>query len=73
MSKKKQIGGGDSDGPRAIFDKYDLDGSGAIEVAEFRHMCYDMGYFLSDKELALDVKLLDVDGDGEISYEECED
>jgi hypothetical protein len=58
-------------GPRAVFDKYDVDGSGAINVVEFRRLCYDMGYFLNEKELALDVKILDVDGDGEISYDEC--
>ncbi|KAJ3331686.1 HIR complex subunit [Blyttiomyces sp. JEL0837] len=55
---------------RHLFDKYDLDSSGSISTNEFRQLCYDMGYFLTDKELALDVKLLDVDGDGEISYEE---
>ncbi|KAI9351766.1 hypothetical protein DFJ73DRAFT_830795 [Zopfochytrium polystomum] len=63
------LAGGRS-GPRSVFDKYDIDGSGSISVAEFRRLCYDMGYFMSDKELVIDVKMLDVDGDGEISYEE---
>ena len=56
---------------RALFDKYDTDGSGCISILEFRKLCYDMGYFLTEKELELDVQILDVDGDGEISYEEC--
>ena len=32
------------DGPRVMFSKYDIDGSGAISVTEFRKLCYDMGY-----------------------------
>ena len=56
---------------RTLFDKYDTDGSGCISIIEFRKLCYDMGYFLTDKELELDVQILDVDGDGEINYEEC--
>jgi hypothetical protein len=57
--------------PRDLFNKYDVDRSGAISIKEFRRLCYDMGYFLSDAELGMDVKMLDVDGDGEISYDEC--
>ena len=30
-----------------------------------------MGYFLSDKEIEMDVQLLDISGDGEISFNEC--
>ncbi|KAI8824298.1 uncharacterized protein EV422DRAFT_315601 [Fimicolochytrium jonesii] len=55
---------------RVIFDKFDTDSSGTINVREFRDLCYDMGYFLSDKELSMAIKLLDVDGNGEISYGE---
>ncbi|KAJ3393194.1 Calcium-dependent secretion activator 2 [Entophlyctis sp. JEL0112] len=29
-----------------------------------------MGYFLTDQELSLDIKLLDVDGNGTLSYDE---
>ncbi|TPX57731.1 hypothetical protein PhCBS80983_g03621 [Powellomyces hirtus] len=55
---------------RIIFDKFDVDQSGTINVKEFRNLCYDMGYFLSDKELTLAIRMLDVDGNGEISYAE---
>ncbi|KAJ3180925.1 hypothetical protein HDU87_001571 [Geranomyces variabilis] len=55
---------------RIIFDKFDTDSSGTINVKEFRNLCYDMGYFLSDKELSLAIKLVDGDGNGEISYNE---
>ncbi|KAJ3016498.1 hypothetical protein HKX48_004004, partial [Thoreauomyces humboldtii] len=52
------------------FDKFDVDSSGTINVKEFRNLCYDMGYFLSDKELAMAIRMLDMDGNGEISYGE---
>ncbi|KAI8819803.1 hypothetical protein BJ741DRAFT_639599 [Chytriomyces cf. hyalinus JEL632] len=55
---------------RQLFDRYDNDGSGSISISEFRSLCYDMGYFLSDEELLLDIKLLDVDGNGTLSYAE---
>ncbi|KAI8619049.1 hypothetical protein BC830DRAFT_842122 [Chytriomyces sp. MP71] len=56
--------------PRQLFDRYDNDGSGSISISEFRNLCYDMGYFLTDQELLLDLKLLDVDGNGTLSYAE---
>ncbi|KAJ3122665.1 hypothetical protein HK100_011893 [Physocladia obscura] len=55
---------------KQLFDRYDNDGSGSISISEFRNLCYDMGYFLTDKELALDIKLLDADGNGTLSYDE---
>ncbi|KAI9090194.1 hypothetical protein DFS34DRAFT_377095 [Phlyctochytrium arcticum] len=55
---------------RLVFDKYDADGSDTINVSEFRKLCYDMGHFLSDQELALAIRMLDADGNGEISYKE---
>ncbi|KAI9202551.1 uncharacterized protein BJ171DRAFT_600816 [Polychytrium aggregatum] len=55
---------------QAMFNKYDIDGSGAISTKEFRKLCYDLGYYLSDLELEMDLKLLDANGDGEISYSE---
>ncbi|ORY39815.1 EF-hand [Rhizoclosmatium globosum] len=55
---------------RQLFDRYDNDGSGSISISEFKNLCYDMGYFLTDQELALDVKLLDMDGNGTLGYDE---
>ncbi|KAJ3087909.1 Calmodulin [Physocladia obscura] len=55
---------------KQLFDRYDNDGSGSISISEFRNLCYDMGYFLTDEELALDIKLLDADGNGTLSYDE---
>ncbi|TPX43516.1 hypothetical protein SeLEV6574_g05020 [Synchytrium endobioticum] len=55
---------------RIVFDKYDLDHSGSIEISEFRKLVYEFGYYLSEDELTMAVRVLDVDGDGSISYDE---
>ncbi|KAL6042446.1 Calmodulin [Balamuthia mandrillaris] len=55
---------------KRVFDKHDKDHSGSIDEKEFRSMCYDLGYHLSDLELKMAVKRLDMNGDGGISYEE---
>lgn len=55
-----------------LFDKFDKDGSGSIDVTEFGALCYDRGYFLSDSELQLAVKIVDKDGSGEIQFAEFE-
>ncbi|KAJ3269316.1 hypothetical protein HDV01_001602 [Terramyces sp. JEL0728] len=52
------------------FDKYDFDKNGNISEKEFRLLCADMGYFLSDKEAKVDMKILDKDGNGQIEFEE---
>lgn len=53
-----------------IFEKYDTDGSGDIDVKEFHKMVRDQGIYLSEDALALAVMELDRDGDCKISYEE---
>lgn len=53
-----------------IFEKYDLDGSGEIDVAEFHKMVRDQGIYLSEDALALAIMELDRNGDCKISYEE---
>jgi Ca2+-binding EF-hand superfamily protein len=53
-----------------IFEKYDTDGSGEIDVAEFHKMVRDQGIYLSDDALALAVMELDRNGDSKISYPE---
>ncbi|KAJ3323621.1 hypothetical protein HDV06_001645 [Boothiomyces sp. JEL0866] len=55
---------------RKTFDKYDFDKNGNISEKEFRLLCADMGYFLSDKEAKVDMKILDKDGNGQIGFEE---
>ncbi|KAJ3211658.1 hypothetical protein HDU82_005280 [Entophlyctis luteolus] len=60
-----------SEETRRLFALYDSDADGSISPAEFRRLCYDMGYFLSDSEIQMDVKILDLDGSGSITYDEC--
>lgn len=43
---------------RILFDKYDKDNSGSINVKELGSLCYDKGYFLNDAELAQAMKVL---------------
>ncbi|KAI9344329.1 hypothetical protein BDR26DRAFT_932806 [Obelidium mucronatum] len=55
---------------RKTFNQYDKDKNGSICATEFKQICYDMGYFLSDEEVQMDIKLLDLDGSGAITYDE---
>src|SRR3989338_5654313 len=55
---------------KRVFDKYDFDHSGCISMLEFREMVYEMGYYLSDRELKMAMLMLDTDGDGQVSYTE---
>jgi len=70
---------------KRVFDKYDNNKSGKISASEFHNLCYEMGYFLSDKERELAIMQIDTyvwdlrvlfnpwfprSGDGEIGYNE---
>ena len=50
------------------FKKYDGDMSGALDVDEFRAMCREMNW--ADEDIDGSLRLLDADGDGEISFNE---
>ena len=54
------------------FEKYDTDQSGSISFQEFKAMCFDMGYQLTDEELDIATKQLDVDQSGGIEVGEFE-
>jgi Ca2+-binding EF-hand superfamily protein len=53
-----------------VFQKYDTDDSGFIDVGELGKMIYDMGHKLNEVELVAATQQLDKNGDGRISYEE---
>jgi calmodulin len=55
---------------RRVFDKHDEDKSGTISHSELRSLCYDLGHYLNDEELAMAVAKLDENGDGSICYNE---
>jgi len=50
-----------------VFDK---DGNGYISAAELRHVMTNLGEKLSDVEVDEMIREADVDGDGQINYEE---
>ena len=55
---------------KAIFDRYDKDGTGQIDSKELQAMCNAMGRQLTEAEAAVAVKRLDKGGDGVISFTE---
>jgi len=55
---------------RESFSVFDRDGSGMISAAELRHVMTNIGEKLSDQEVDEMFREIDVDRDGQISYEE---
>merc|ERR1712232_125692 len=52
------------------FKVFDRDGNGFISAAELRHVMTNLGEKLSDEEVDEMVRESDVDGDGQVNYEE---
>lgn len=50
-----------------VFDK---DGNGFISAAELRHIMTNLGEKLTDEEVDEMIREADVDGDGQINYDE---
>ena len=53
--------------PSQVFDR---DGNGFISAAELRHVMTNLGEKLTDEEVDEMIREADVDGDGQINYEE---
>ena len=49
-----------------MFKKYDTDNSGTIDVREFQALCYNLDHALADEEVALAVRTLDKNGNGQL-------
>ena len=63
----------DSDSEEEIleaFKVFDKDGNGFISAAELRHIMTNLGEKLTDEEVDEMIREADVDGDGQINYEE---
>ena len=55
---------------REAFKVFDKDGNGYISAAELRHVMTNLGEKLTDHEVDEMIREADVDGDGQINYEE---
>ncbi|KAI6237232.1 Calmodulin [Aphelenchoides besseyi] len=60
----------DSEMIREAFRVFDKDGNGVITAQEFRYFMIHMGQQFSEQEVDEMIKEVDVDGDGDINYEE---
>ncbi|CAI9151080.1 unnamed protein product [Rangifer tarandus platyrhynchus] len=60
----------------SLFDKdeafrvFDKDGSGYISAAELSHVMTNLGEKLTDEEVDEMIREADIDGDGQVNYEE---
>ena len=52
------------------FKVFDKDGNGTISAAQLRHVMTNLGEKLTDEEVDEMIREADVDGDGEVNYEE---
>ena len=55
---------------REAFNVFDKDGNGFISASELRHVMVNLGERLTDEEVDEMVREADIDGDGQINYEE---
>ena len=55
---------------KEAFKVFDKDGSGSISAAELKHVMNNLGEKLTDEEVDEMISEADVDGDGEINFEE---
>eukprot|EP00058_Branchiostoma_floridae_P007764 XP_002593252.1 hypothetical protein BRAFLDRAFT_124868 [Branchiostoma floridae] len=69
MARSKKDG--DEEGElREAFKVFDKDGNGFISAAELRHVMTNLGEKLTDEEVDEMIREADVDGDGQVNYEE---
>ena len=53
-----------------LFRVFDKDGNGYISAAELRHVMTNLGEKLTDEEVDEMIREADIDGDGQVNYEE---
>uniref|UniRef100_A0ACB8GA80 Uncharacterized protein n=1 Tax=Sphaerodactylus townsendi TaxID=933632 RepID=A0ACB8GA80_9SAUR len=56
---------------REAFRVFDKDGNGYISAAELRHVMTNLGEKLTDEEVDEMIREADIDGDGQVNYEDC--
>ncbi|XP_070538757.1 calmodulin-like [Ptychodera flava] len=55
---------------REAFRVFDRDGNGFISASELRHVMTNLGEKLTDEEVDEMIREADIDGDGQVNYEE---
>jgi len=70
LMQKQQAQSTPEEEMRAAFSVFDRNNSGSISASELRDVMLSLGETLTDEELRELMTENDVDGDGEISYEE---
>ena len=70
LLKRKKKEGDPEDEFKEAFRVFDKDGNGFISAAELRHVMTNLGEKLTDEEVDEMIREADIDGDGQINYEE---
>ncbi|KAG8049192.1 hypothetical protein GUJ93_ZPchr0009g659 [Zizania palustris] len=72
MARKAARGYGDDDGEelREAFKVFDKDQDGLISAAELRHVMISLGEKLTDEEVDQMIREADLDGDGQVNFDE---
>jgi len=70
MMARKMKDSESEDEIKEAFKVFDKDGNGFISAAELRHVMTNLGEKLTDEEVDEMIREADVDGDGQVNYEE---
>ena len=70
MMAKKSKDGNSEEEILDAFKVFDTDGNGFISAAELKHIMFNLGENMTDEEIDEMIRQADIDGDGQINYEE---
>ena len=70
MARKMKENNNHKDEIHEIFKVFDKEGNGFISVAELSHVMTSLGEELTEEEVKEMIKEADIDGDGQVSYED---
>ena len=70
MARKMKENNNIKDEIHEIFKVFDKEGNGFISVAELSHVMTSLGEELTEEEVKEMIKEADIDGDGQVSYED---
>ena len=67
-AERRELSSAETASLRALFARFDTDGSGYIDLPELRQCVTELGCAMTDDELATAMAAIDVDSDGKISF-----